>query len=393
MAQSALREIGIGWQIGVASGWGTYGTNLAVELMARGVSPALFFVADPLRLNDGQAQALAAPLARHADWRVARQKGPVSLDFPMLHALGDKLDFPPVLQGLHGKPDIGVVFFESAVIPKANLAAAARFELIVAGSSWNADVLRRHGLANVVNCPQGVDLAVFRPGPRTGRFGGRFAIFSGGKLEYRKGQDLVVAAFKKFHADHPDALLVSAWHNPWPDAAKSLAMSPHLSAAPCVGAGGRLDVGAWLTANGLSPDSFIDLGPLDNTATAPLLREVDLALLPSRCEGGTNLVAMECMACGVPVVLSRNTGHFDLIAADNCYTLDFQIPMGEVTGRADLAGWGESSIAEMVSVMERAYRDRADANARGVAAAAFMRGWSWSKQIGRLIGALGAVTL
>jgi glycosyltransferase involved in cell wall biosynthesis len=381
------RQIGIGWQVGVASGWGTYGTNLAVELVGRGIEPALFFVADPLGLTPAQGAALKEPLARHAHWREARSKGEVRADFPILHALGDKLDFPPILRALHGAPDVGVVFFESATIPRENIDLAARFALIVTGSTWNAEVLKRHGFTNVRNCLQGVDLDLFRPGTRSGRFAGRFAIFSGGKLEYRKGQDLVVAAFKKFHARHPDALLVTAWHNPWPQAAQSLGLSGHVAGPPPV-VGGRLDVAAWLTANGLPVGSFVDLGPLANTATAPLLREVDVALMPSRCEGGTNLVAMECMAVGVPVILSRNTGHLDLVGKDNCYTLDFQIPMGEVMRRPDLEGWGESSIEEIVTRLEDAYSDRAEALRRGANGTAFMQEWGWPTRIGNLLDAL-----
>lgn len=385
---TAPREIGIGWQVGVPSGWGTYGTNLALELVRRGTMPALFFVADPLALTPAQADVLREPLMRHAHWREARRGGEVHTDFPILHALGDKLDFPPVLRPLYGTPDIGVVFFESATIPKENIAAAGRFALIVTGSTWNADVLKRHGFTTVRNCFQGVDLDEFTPGTRTGRFAGRFAIFSGGKLEYRKGQDLVVAAFKAFHARHPDALLVTAWHNPWPQAAQGLARSAHVAGPPPVATDGRLDVAGWLTMNGLSADSFVDLGPLANTATAPLLREVDVALLPSRCEGGTNLVAMEAMACGVPVILSRNTGHLDLLGEDNCYTLDFQIPMGEVMRRPDLEGWGESSIAEIVARLEDVYTDRAQAQRRGANGAAFMQNWSWPKRIGKLLEAI-----
>ncbi len=383
----ASRQIGIGWQVGVASGWGTYGVNLAAQLVHRGISPELFFVAAPLNLTPPQAEALAGPLARHGEWRAARSQGEVRAGFPILHALGDKLDFPPVLAALHGTPDIGVVFFESATIPKPNIDAAQRFALIVTGSTWNADVLKRHGFTNVRNCFQGVDPGLFTPGARTGRFAGRFAVFSGGKLEYRKGQDLVVAAFKKFHARHPDALLVTAWHNPWPQAAQGLARSAHVAGPPPV-TDGRLDVTGWLTMNGLPVDSFVDLGPLVNTATAPLLREVDAALLPSRCEGGTNLVAMEAMACGVPVILSRNTGHLDLVGADTCYTLDFQIPMGEVMGRPDLDGWGESSIDEIVAKLEEAYTDRAGAARRGANGAAFMQDWSWESQVGKLLDAI-----
>ena len=33
---AVLTRLGIGWQIGVPSGWGTYGVNLAVELTRLG---------------------------------------------------------------------------------------------------------------------------------------------------------------------------------------------------------------------------------------------------------------------------------------------------------------------------------------------------------------------
>jgi hypothetical protein len=97
------------------------------------------------------------------------------------------------------------------------------------------------------------------------------------------------------------------------------------------------------------------------------------------------------MAAGVPVILSRNTGHMDLITGDNCYALDMQIPMGAVTGRADLEGWGESAIDEIVTRLEQAYSDRAAARAKGAAGAVFMRSWSWSAQTDRFLAALKAV--
>jgi len=389
---AAFNTVGIGWQVGVPSGWGTYGVNLAVELARKDMLPALFFIARDLNLTPAQAAALGPALERRAHFQAAIRGGAASLAFPMLHALGDKLDFPPFLRGLKGHPNIGVVFFESATVPKENLEQARDFALIITGSGWNAEVLTRHGLTNVRNCPQGVDLGLFTPGhSEARRYPGRFTVFSGGKLEYRKGQDLVVAAFKHFHERHPDALLVTAWHNPWPDAAKSLGMSPHVTAAPGTDANGRLDVGGWLAANGLPREAFADLGPLANTATAPLLREMDLAIFPNRCEGGTNLVAMECMACGVPVILSRNTGHLDLIAGENCYALDMQIPMGAVTGRADWEGWGESSIDELLAKMEQAYENRDDAAKRGAAGAAFMQGWGWPTQVERLLNDVAAV--
>jgi len=90
----------------------------------------------------------------------------------------------------------------------------------------------------------------------------------------------------------------------------------------------------------------------------------------------------------VPVALSRNTGHLDLIQVDNCYSLDFQIPMGEVTGNPDLDGWGETSIEELVQKMETAYSDREDRLRRGAAGAAFMQSWGWPAQVERLVAVL-----
>ncbi len=136
----------------------------------------------------------------------AARRGGLKLDFPLLLALSDGLVFFDLTNGTRGAPQVGVPFFESAVIPRKNLEVAKTFDLIVAGSSWNAEVMARHGVANVRTCLQGVDLSLFKPRSKTARFAGRFVVFSGGKLEYRKGQDLVVAAFKKFHARHPDAL-------------------------------------------------------------------------------------------------------------------------------------------------------------------------------------------
>jgi len=385
-------RMGIGWQIGVPSGWGVYGVNLALELARRGVVPEIFFIQPDLALTAGQAEILLPHLRRQPDNLARFRAGPCALDAPLLHALGDKLDLPPQLAPLTGTPEVGVVFFESAQIPEANIAAAQRFAVIVAGSSWNAEVLARHGLMAVRNCPQGIDPVLFAPGPRSGKFAGRFAVFSGGKLEYRKGQDLVVAAFKRFHARHPDSVLAAAWHNPWPQAAKSLAMSSHAMGHPEVGANGRLDVAAWVRANGIPESAFIDLGPLQNAQTAEVLREVDVALLPSRCEGGTNLVAMEAMACSVPAILSANTGHRDLIGTDRCYALEMQLPIGALTGRKDLEGWGESSIDEIVAALERAYTDADERKRRGAVAAAFMKDWSWSAQIGRLLDMVAEFT-
>src|SRR6185312_7856169 len=157
----------------------------------------------------------------------------------------------------------------------------------------------------------------------------RFLVFSGGKLERRKGQDIVLAAFRVFAERHPEAMLVTAWRNAWPTPKSNIDESGLTAPLP-FDAEGQADIAGWAAANGLGPGNFSDLGFVPNAQLPTILREMDAAVFANRAEGGTNLVAMECMACGVPTILSRNTGHLDLIEDDNCFPLTQQ---GELAGR------------------------------------------------------------
>src|SRR5262249_35694187 len=59
-------------------------------------------------------------------------------------------------------------------------------------------------------------------------------------------------------------------------------------------------------------------------------------------------VAMECIACGVPPILSANTGHMDLIERNAAYSLKRRT--------IDADGWGESDIDEIIETLDLAKR-------------------------------------
>ena len=137
---------------------------------------------------------------------------------------------------------------------------------------------------------------------------------------------------------------------------------------------------AWLEANGVPKRQVLDLGRVPNSEMPRILREADVALFPNRAEGGTNLVAMECMACGLPTILSANTGHLDLIRGSNCYALHTQTPIAD----PQCLGWGESDIDEIVEALEAAYCDRSEAQQRGCRGAEMLAEMSWGRQLGKL---------
>ena len=165
-----------------------------------------------------------------------------------------------------GRPDraptVAIVFFEDPRLPDA-AKIAREYDLLVAGSTWCAEVLRGHGVTNVATVLQGVDPSLFHPAPRAGSLDGRFAVFSGGKLERRKAQDLVLLAFAAFAARHPDAVLVTSWHSPWPVTALTVNANPAIAPVRLTSEG-RLDPPAWAAANGVHAEQFIDLGVVPN---------------------------------------------------------------------------------------------------------------------------------
>ncbi len=383
-------RIGISWQLCDGVGWGLFGLNLTLELIANGPCPPLLLTPPgTLDLDDDLMRKLAPLYEEQAALLTHLEKidGQATMDeVAILFAFGNEFKGEPINQMIRGHVNIGFIFFETTLFDAAARERAAFLERILVGSSWNRDYLQTIGFDNVAFVSQGVDIDRFAPGPRTDIADQRFRVFSGGKLEFRKGQDIVVAAFKRFHQRHPDSVLVTAWHHTWPHLANDMERSPHLSVAPEFVDGEVMQTAAWALANGISEHALIDLGLIPNAAMPDVLRGVDVAVFANRCEGGTNLVAMEAMACGVPCILSANSGHLDIIGDGNCYPL---MDQSQVLDENDPAGaWGESSVDEIVECLEKAYTDRDDAARRGRAGAEFMAGRSWRVQVGKLVDSI-----
>lgn len=386
------RQVIINWGVSSFYGWGVYGLNLALQwagdpgLQVASTMPILEreFAVDPLRRAAlTPFGRLSAQLQEHLRTVAGGEVRTEACVLNALHHSFEPVNARPDI-ALVGRPTIGVTFFQDTVLAPDALARAARYPAMVAGSTWNARLMQAQGLTNVRTILQGIDPTLFHPAPRQGVLGDRFLVFSGGKLERRKGQDIVLAAFARFAQRRSDAFLVTAWHSPWPAEARSLDQGG-VAAQLVFDAEGRVDVPGWAQASGVPAGQVLDLGPVANPLLPQVLREMDLAVFPNRAEGGTNLVAMECMACGVPSVLSRNTGHLDLIEDDNSYVLDRQGPLWGSEGPvAGVEGWGESDVDELVAVMERAYADRAGARARGERGAITLGRLTWADTARRM---------
>lgn len=384
MTPSALpTELGITWALSSLSGYGVYGKHLALSWLKRGGSRlALYQSPFALAFNPLEERLLSPHLAAGADFeRSGQTAGP---QHPVLHGLGNGMSLHPMSERVFGSPDIGCVAFEDTRFAAPELARARRFAHLIAISDWNAQHLRALGFDNVVLARQGIAPDLFHPRPKRGLFKDRFVLFSGGKLEYRKGQDIVLAVFRRFLARHPEALLLAAWQSPHAEDAKPFALAGHAQGLPEKNGQGGLHLAKWAAANGVPADNFLDLGYAPNSEMPAVLAECDAALFPNRCEGGTNLVAMECLALGLPVILADNTGQRDLLRLVGGVALGKQALVKPAHPNHGVEGWGESDVDEALEALEALYQARP----RWEETARKMASWDWDSQNRRLFEAL-----
>ncbi|OGT95805.1 MAG: glycosyl transferase family 1 [Geobacteraceae bacterium GWC2_48_7] len=285
-------------------------------------------------------------------------------------------DLQPFDQDVWDRCNIGYCFFEDAlsVLPFAR-AAGRQWEMIVTGSRWCEYQLRSAGVKNCTTILQGVDRDNFYPGPKA-IARDRFVVFSGGKFEVRKGQDLVIAAMRIFMERHDDVMLSCAWHNQWPFSMATMELSNAINYKHREGDCSQI-LRETLAANGIPLERVMLHPPLDNSLMHEIYLASDIGLFPNRCEGGNNMVMCEYMACGRTVLASDITGHNDVITSENAF------PLTRYNVRhyrhASEGFWFEPDIGEIVELLEYAYRHRTMLRTKGLQAVVDMSKLSWGE--------------
>ncbi len=381
----------LSWALSSVSGYGIYGLQILLHYLRRGGRAQdliLTHAPSALTLPPLTAARLEPVVTLGAKIQAFLQANPsetLQFNHAVLHGCGnDFLGFAGQ-DRVWGQPNIGCAAMEHLSCSPEGLECGKRYDRLIAISQWNADYLKSLTIGPVDLCYQGIDPSLFHPAPQSGLYGDRFVIFSGGKFEYRKGQDLVTAAFKRFQPRHPEALLVTAWQNLLPPDAEAFARAGHTMGVPELVPNQGLKIAAWLHAQGLPEGSFIALPFTHHLLMPSVLAECDLALFPNRCEGGTNLVAMEAMACGIPTYVSYNTGQKDLVDLIGCDAFRGQRPVPSGASMRTTEDWGETDVEEIVTAMENIYTHRAESRHRAADLAARLQEWSWAAMNEKLL--------
>ncbi len=154
--------------------------------------------------------------------------------------------------------------------------------------------------AKIAMINPGVDTAFFAPtaqeAQRPKRWQGKFVLLTVGRLQQRKGQDMVLRALALLRATFPDLYYVIAGHGD--DLERLTQLASDLGVADIV--------------------EFV--GAIDDESLRTLYRNCDLFVLANRSVGkdveGFGMVLLEAQACGKPVIAGMSGGTSDTMLVD-----------------------------------------------------------------------------
>jgi len=304
----------------------------------------------------------------------------------LFHALTG-VDFFSMFETHRGTENYGYTFFENE-LTKNSIENSKKYDLVLAGSSWCRDRMMEKGIHNCGVLIQGIDPNYFYP-VTTEKDQGKFVIFSGGKFELRKGQDLVLRAVKILQEKYPDVFLVNCWYNMWPESIKLMKYSKHINFEYKNNCSWTDLMSHIYKINDLDQSRIDTMELVPNEKQREIFKHTDIGVFPNRCEGGTNLVMMEYMACGKPVIASNTSGHKDIVTRENALLLNDLKNMNIVDANGIMIGrWQEPSLDELVSSLEFAYHNRDQMKTTGERAGQDLKKFTWEKSAKQLLNIL-----
>ena len=143
-----------------------------------------------------------------------------------------------------------------------------------------------------------------------------------------------------------------------------------------------------LRAEAQAPNIRLIPRMFDDAETLSLKKVSDCFVSPHRSEGfGLNMA--EAMYLGKPVIATDYSANTDFLNEENGYPVSYKLtPVGKDTGPyLGNALWADPDVDHIAELMQRVYRDRAEAAAKGARAAADIRRTLSPEAVGKRISA------
>jgi len=314
-----------------------------VRLLAPG-APALPFAVGQRMLHALGTSFEAGWVPRDARTALARYLASERFDVAHLHAPWSPFLPLQVLRALEGTGTARVATFHD--LPPPTTAGSAlralyrplsrwlsgRLEAAIAVSPAPAGHLRLAAGCPLYVMPACIELAELRKIGIARAGGGGARLLCIGRLEPRKGVDVLLRAFARLRAARPDASLTLLGDGDERAALEALARSLRIA------------------------DAVVFLGAADEAEKRSQLAQADVLCAPARHGESFGLVLVEAMAAGVPVVSADNAGYRTVLtgagaaglapAGDAAALADrLAAVLGDDALRARLSGWGRDAAA------------------------------------------------
>ena len=328
-------------------GWGGYPQHamaLGRGLEARGIGVAYW----PMWVDES-----LMPLPAYLRDRIV----PDPPDPWVLQLAAPSVPFP------EGKAVVAFSMYESTRPPADWMANLNRARAVLTPSRWCADVFSARGCDRpLFVVPHGVDAREFAPPVRPP--GGPFTFGVNARLAHGLERKNVLGVIRAFQAAFPDD----------PDVRLSVKLFP--DCPPLRIADPRIDVLRETFTTDRLADWFRSLHCLVNGA----------------CAGGFELVPLQAMSCGVPVISTDYSGMGEYVDRSVAFLLDYDLvpAAGTYTGQGV---WGRPRESSLIARMREVRSDPSVARAVGEAGLARARAMSWDATTARLVAALEDVGL
>lgn len=245
-----------------------------------------------------------------------------------------------------------ITFFEKNKLDMLDINSINTQDIIFAPSKFIYDIVNNDSRisSRVLYTKMGVDSEFFKP-IDIKKNNDTYTFLNVGKLEIRKGHDILCNLFNKAFTIHDNVRLLISWNNPFiSEDEQKLAIFNYKSSK----LGDKID--------------FIDR--VSRKDLVSIYNSVDCGIFPTRSEG-LGMPIMEMMSCGKPVIVTDYSGPQDFCTPENSFlvAIDKLEPALDnkwfTDPNAEWASIGEDQQEQFINYMRQCYNTRYNSNYQG----------------------------
>ncbi len=268
-----------------------------------------------------------------------------------------------------GKYKIGFTMLEANGLPKDWVEQCNRMNEVWVPSNFNKETFRDAGVrVPIYVMPLGIDIDHFNPHIIPKRLTDKYVFLSIFEWSERKGQELLIKAFREEFSKSDDAVLILKIFNP--DIRNNI----------------ELEL-AKIGVDKEEENIIIINADIPYYQLAALYRGADCFVLPTRGEGW-GMPIMEAMACQVPVIATEWSAHLDFFNENFGYPLKIKGLVPAITKSPYYKGliWAEPDYEHLRYLMRYVLEHREEAENKAKLASEFiLQNYSWDKVITKMI--------